>query len=109
EIVLQAAGEVEDGAWRRLVLLLQKRRIAGPADFDAAEQIGLRARHTHDARRLELRALAEDVRVRMEARARAAPVVDLAEVFQRALRHAAREALAPQAAAARHLDLEIVR
>src|SRR5690606_6511419 len=97
QIVLQAAGEVEHGLFGRLVPFLQQCRIAGPANLDAAEQVGLGARHAHDARRLELRALAEDIGVGMEAGPCAAAVVDLAEVFQYPLRYAARKALAPQA------------
>ena len=52
--------------------------------------------------------LAEDLRIGMEADPGAAPVVDLAELLQRALRHAARKALAIELAAARDLDLELV-
>ena len=93
---------------RRRVLLLDEQRIAAPADFDAAEQIGLRARHPVEAGRLEGRVLAEDVGIGMEADLGAAPVVDLAERLQRGLRNAARKTLAVELAAARHLDLEVI-
>ena len=45
----------------------------------------------------------------MEAHLGAAPVVDLAERLQPALRHAARKALAVELAAARDFDFELVR
>src|SRR5690606_12071973 len=101
-------GEMEYGFCWRLVLLGNQRRVARPANFHAAEEIGLGAGHAVKPCRLELRALAEDVRVGMEARARAAPVVHVAEAFQRSLRHAARKALAVELPAARDLDLEHV-
>src|SRR6185369_5703757 len=66
-------------------------RIAAPADLDAAEQIGLGARHLEQTLRLEGRLAAEDIAVRLEADAGAAAVVDLAEVLQLALGLAALE------------------
>lgn len=54
EIVLQAAGEVEHGLVRDLGTFGQHARLAAPADLDAAEQIGLGARHTEDAGGVEL-------------------------------------------------------
>src|SRR5690606_12308137 len=86
-------------------LVLDERGIAGPADLDTAEEIGLRPRHAVEPRRVELRTLAEDLGVGMEARAGSAPVVHFAETFEPGLRYAARETLAPELAAARHLDL----
>ena len=65
EIVLEAAREMEHRLGGRVVL--DERRIAAPADLDAAEEIGLRARHLEEARRLEVRALAEDLLVGVEA------------------------------------------
>ena len=53
--------------------------------------------------------LAEDLGIGMEADRGAAAVLHLAERFQPALRHAAREALPVELPAARHLDLELVR
>jgi hypothetical protein len=55
-----------------------------------------------------MRALAEDLRIGMEAHARAAPVGDAADRLQRPLRQAAREGLAIEHLAARDLDLEPV-
>ena len=79
---------------------------AHPADLDAAEQVGLGARHAEQARRLEGGALAENLLVRLEAHLGAAPVLDRAELFQLALRRAAREHHGVELLAARHLHLE---
>ena len=49
-----------------IVVRLDQRRIAFPADFDAAEQIGLRARHAVELRRREMRVLAENLRIGLE-------------------------------------------
>ena len=65
---------MENGFGRRLVLDQLRRTL--PADFDAAEEVGFRARHLEDAGRLEGRAFAEDLFVRLEAHLRAAPVHD---------------------------------
>ncbi len=108
QVVLEAAGELEHRLGRRR-LALDQRRIAGPADLDAAEEIGLGARHLEEARRVEARVVAEDLRVRLEADARAAAVHGLAELLQRALGHTAREALAVELARAGDLDLEFDR
>ena len=77
-----------------------------PADFDAAEQIGLRARHLEQALRLERGLGPENVGVRFEADGGAAAVVDLAEVFELALGMAALECHLVELLAARDLDLE---
>ena len=58
EIVLQAAGEVENRLGRGLAGGVEQARRAFPADFHAAEQIGLGAGHLEDARRAEFRGLA---------------------------------------------------
>ena len=106
EIVLQAAGEVEAVLGRHVVDALEQRRLAAPADFDAAEQIGLRARHLEQALRLEGGLGAENLGVGLEADLGAAAVVDLAEVFELALGVAALERHAVELLAARDLDLE---
>jgi hypothetical protein len=61
----QTAGEVEQGAGRGGVGDPLGR--AGPFDLDAAEQIGLGPRHAEQPGRLERRADAEDLVIRMEA------------------------------------------
>ena len=55
----QAAGKFQHVFGRRLVL--DQRRIAGPADLDAAEQIGLGLGHAVEPRRREMRVLAENL------------------------------------------------
>ena len=109
EIVLQAAREMETILGRHILDALQQRGIAAPADFDAAEQIGFRARHLEQALRLEGGLGAEDVGVRLEADAGAAAVVDLAEVFELALGVAALKAHPVEFLAARDFDLEHAR
>ena len=106
EIILQAAREVETVLGRHILDALQQRGIAAPADFDAAEQVGLRARHLEQALRLEGSLGAEDVGVGLEADAGAAAVVDLAEVFELALGMAALETHPVEFLAARDFDLE---
>ena len=106
EIILQAAGKVESVLGGHVLDALQQLRIAAPADFDAAEQIGFRARHLEQALRLEGGLGAEDIAVRLEADAGAAAVVDLAEVFELALGMAALETHPVEFLAARDFDLE---
>ena len=81
---------------------------ARPADFDAAEQVGLRARHAEQALRLEGGALAEDLLVRLEAHLGAAPVLDGAELLQLALRRAAAERHGVKLLAARHFHFQLL-
>ena len=80
--ILEPAGEVKDGALGRLAVAGEQSLGARPSDFDAAEEIGLRARHAEQPRRLEGGALAEDLGVGPEADARAAAVLDRAEALQ---------------------------
>ena len=88
KIILQSAGEVEHGLFRRF-RALDQRRIAGPADFDAAEQIGLGARHAEKPGRVEFGMRPEDFRIGMKFYLGAAPVLDVAQLLQPALRNAA--------------------
>src|SRR3546814_17125514 len=60
---------------RRRVALVQQALVAGPADLDAAVEIGLGARHAVEPRRAELRLLAEDRRVGVQGDGGAAPVL----------------------------------
>ena len=83
--------------------------IALPADLDAAEQVGLAARHAVHHRRPELRGRTEDLRIGPHADRRAPAVGGRADPLETAGRPAARVALAPQLAIARHLDLELLR
>ena len=109
EKVLEPAREMEDRALRRLAVALEQRLGARPADFDAAEQIGLRPRHAEQPRRLEGGALAENLGVGLEADLGAAPVLHRAETLHRAVGRAARIGLAIELLAARHLDFHGLR
>ena len=108
QAVAQAAGEVQHRLGRDVVLVLQQRGVALPADFHAAEQIGLRPAQPVQPCRAELQR-AEDLRVRLEADAGAAAVVHRAGIDQLAGRLAAGVALLPQHAVARHLHLHLLR
>ena len=105
QIILQAVGEMKGRLLRHVVDAAQKFLGAGPADFDAAEQIGLRARHLEHALRLEMRLGAENFRVGPEAHFGAAAVRRLAGVQQFGLRLAALERHPIKLLAARDLDL----
>ena len=88
---------------------LQELGRATPADFDAAEQIGLRARHFEQALRFERRLGAEDVGVGLEADFGTAAIVDLAEVLELALGVAALKIHSIELLAAGDFDLELGR
>ena len=106
QIILQAAREVKAVLGRDVLQALQERRVAAPADLDAAEQIGLGTGHLEQALRLEGGLGAENVGIRLEANSGAAAVVDLAEVFELALGVAALECHPVELLAAGYLDLE---
>ena len=91
--------------FRHVVGAVQEFLGARPADFDAAEQISLRARHLEHALRPEMRLGAENLRVRAEAHFGAAPVRRLAGVQQFGLWLAALERHPVELLAARDLDL----
>ena len=71
QVILQAAGETERLLGGDRAALGQQRRLAPPADLDAAEQIGLGPRHAIETLGDE-ELLAEDLLVRMERDGRAA-------------------------------------
>src|SRR6185437_10377801 len=81
KIILEAAGEVEDGFRREIGRSIEQGRAAMPADLDAAEEIGLCPRHAKQTCRLEFCALTENVGIGFEAHARATPVRCLAYGF----------------------------
>ena len=83
-------------------------RIAGPAQLDVGEEIGLRPRHREQALGAEFQLL-EDLRVRVEGDAGAASVGRRADLGERRFGQSAREGLAVELLAARHLDDELVR
>ena len=106
QVVLQAVRELEGRFRRNVVDALDQRRRAFPADLDAAEQIGLGARHLEQAAGLEMGVLAEDLVIGLEAHLGAAPVEHAAHGLELALRQAAGEDLPVEGLAARDLDLE---
>src|SRR6266851_2890240 len=77
-------------------------------NFDAAEEIGLRARHAIEQRRTEMRLFPENVGVGVKTHRGAAPVLYRAEVLELRLRLAAAVFLRPQLTVARHLDGQFV-
>ena len=105
QIILEPVGEVERRLFGHVLDAAQQFLGARPADFDAAEQISLRARHLEHALGLEMRLGAENLRVGPEAHFGAAPVRRLAGFLQFGLRLAALERHAVELLAARDLDL----
>ena len=81
EIVLEAAGELEH-RFRGDVAAFEQHRVAFPANFDPAEQVGLRAGHAEQPRRIELRAGPEDLRIGVEAHPGPASVLHTANGFK---------------------------
>ena len=104
QIVLQAAGEAKHRLRGNLALRIETSGRAAPADFDAAEQIGLRARHLEQALGIEFRRLAENLLVGKEAHLGAAPIGGLADDFELGDGEAALERLPVERLRARHLD-----
>ncbi len=97
---------MERGLLRHAIDAMQQFGGARPADLHTGKQIGFGARHLEQAFRIEVGLLAEDLRIGLEAHAGAAPVGDLAELFQPALRLAALIDLPIELTAARHFDFE---
>ena len=62
EIILQAAREMQRGIGGNILDAFEQFLRAGPADFDAAEQIRFRARHAEQARGIPFRIFAENLR-----------------------------------------------
>src|SRR5262245_4966342 len=94
EEILEPAREVEHCAFWRLGIARKQLLGARPADLDAAEEVGLRARHAEQKRRRKGSTLAEDLGIRSEADARAAAILDRPKILQRAVGNAPRVALA---------------
>src|SRR5580704_9184427 len=104
--IQETAGKTERFLRRHAFHAVQELGRAYPADFDASEQIGLRAGHLEDALRLQPRLGAEDLRIGTKANPGAAPVRYAAERFELALRGAALEDLPIERLAAGNYDLE---
>ncbi len=107
EVVGEAPGEVQHRRLRHLVAGADQRRVAAPADLDAAEEIRLRAGETVEGPGAQPGA-AEDVGIGMEADGGAAAVVDRALPLQAPQRAAAAVLLDPELAVAGDLDGEAV-
>ncbi len=108
EIILQPFLEVERRLFRHVVYAAQQLLGAGPADFDAAEQISLGARHLEHALGLERGLWPKNLRVGMEAHAGAALVRGTAELLQLAFRLAALERHVVMLLLAPDIDLHAV-
>ena len=106
EIIFEPLLEMEGRFGRHIVGAVEQFGIAVPADLDAAEQVGLGARHLEHAQRIERRLGAEDFRVGLETNLGAATVVDLAELLQTALGLPAHKNLRVELAAAGDFDLQ---
>ena len=88
-------------------LVVDQGRVAGPADLDAAEEVGLGAGHPVEAGRPEGGGIAKDDRVRAEGDDR--PVLaGRPEFLQPADRLAAAEGLAPLEAVLEGCDLQVL-
>ncbi len=107
EEIGEAAGKMQLALLRHVVGTRQG-RIAAPMDLDAAEEIGLGARHAVEQRGTEMRVGAEYLGIGVEAHRGAAPVLHRAEILELGLRLAAAVFLCPQLAIPRHLDRQFV-
>src|SRR5260221_6678758 len=106
EIILQSPRKVKAVLGGYILDALEQCGIAAPADFDAAEQIGLGASHLEQPLRLERSLGAENLGVRFEADLGAAAAVDLARLLEAALAIAALERPTVELFAAGVLELE---
>src|SRR5690606_34383732 len=106
QMIGKTAGELENGLGRRAIG--DERRVAFPAYLDPGEEIGLGAGEPVEACGFEAQ-IAENLAVRREGEAGAAPVGRRAHLFEWPKRVAARKALAEQLAIARHLDISLDR
>ena len=105
QIILQAVGEMKRRLFRHVLGAAQKLLGAGPANFDAAEQIGFGAGHLEHALGLEMCLGPEDFGIGPETDLGAAAVRRFAGILQFRLRLAALEGHTVKALAARDLDL----
>src|SRR5262249_9740296 len=104
--ITQSLGKMERAPLRHILDVTQEFLGAGPSDLDAAEQIGLRARHLEDALGLEMRLGSKNLRVRAETHLGAAAIGCPADLLKLAFRLAALERHPIERLLARDLDLE---
>ena len=105
EIIFEPLGEMERRLLGHVFDALEQLLGALPADFDAAIEIGLGARHLEYAFGLECGFQPENLRIGLEADFSAAPVGRAAGLFQLALRLAALERHPVKLLLARNLHL----
>ncbi len=108
ETVAQPARKVQKRLGGNVMSALEQRRVAGPADLHAAEQIRFRAAEPVEPVRQEMER-AEDLRIGTEADRGAAAVLYSSGVDKLGHRLPAGIALPPQRAIARDLDFERFR
>ena len=89
---------------RHILDAFEQGLVAMPANFDAAIEIGFRPRHLEDALGFECGLGTKNVRVGLEAHARATPVRRAASFLQFAFRLAALERHSIELLLARDLD-----
>ena len=106
-MVGKSAGELEDRGLGGVAI--EQGRGGLPADFDAAEQIGLGAGELVKPAGTKARVFTEDLRVGQETDGGAAAVGSGADLFQLGHRVAARKTLGKDFAIARDLDTHIRR
>src|SRR5437667_6219412 len=80
KIILEARGEMERRLLRDAVCAVQEFLGAGPANLDAAEEVGPRPGHLEDAFGLELRLRSENLRARPEPHLCPSPIGGAADL-----------------------------
>src|SRR3984957_17688583 len=108
QVVSQPARKMKRRLRRDFRAVANERRRAMPADLDAPEQIGLRARHLEHARGIEARLSSENLGIGQKTPLGAAAVQRLADDRKPARRLTPREDLAIKRLAAGDLDLELL-
>jgi len=103
QIILQPVGKFQHILRRTFGFILDEGRVAFPADFNAAKQIGLGFCHGVKPRRVEVD-FAENLCIGHESHGCTAFVFRLSDFLQLALRQAARKLLPVQGLLTRHID-----
>src|SRR5271169_39961 len=106
EEIAEPAGEMQPRLCRN-VGRTRQRGVTAPADFETAEQIGLRSRHAIEHGGTKSQA-AKDFGVRMKSQGRAPPIVNRPDVLQPGTGLAPAVGLAPEPPIASDLDFERV-
>ena len=106
EIILQAIGEFQHILKRAFIFIFNKRRVAFPANFNAAKQISLGFCHGVKPRRIKLN-FTENLSVRHKSNGCAALVFRFPDLLHRPLAQALREGLLKLLLLARHLNQQV--